>query len=198
MSKLGDRLNKAKSAPRPQRELTVLIDQDLIERRDELVARLQAIPAVEASDERLAEADPNQPQRDAIIAEMAKLDEESEDALLELQITKAIGSDWSATAAKYPPRDKVILDNNWGLDLHGLVQNEGYRWIQYRDGDTWKHFEYNEGEGDYDPVDEWKDLCEVISGFDSTRIANAVFDLNVWGPQQRRDSLGKVLASKRA
>lgn len=198
MSKLGDRLNKAKSAPRPQKVLTVLIDQDLIERRDALIARLQAVPKVEESDERLAEADPHQFERDAIIAEMAELDEESEDALLELRVTKAIGSDWSSTAAKYPPRDKVILDNNWGVDLHALVQNDGSRWIEYRDGDTWKHFEYSKGEGDYDPVDEWRDLCEVISGFDSTRIANVVFDLNVWGPQQRRDSLGKVLASKRA
>jgi len=182
-------LAAAKSADRPYRDVQVTLDQTLSAKRDDLVRQI-AVARRPAKDARLTK----KVDASALEAELAELEATERDSLVTLRVTQAPGSEFSELTAVHPFRTDAILDRAYGFNLHGLVAAEGHRWVTYADGEKWRKFQVTKADPTKDTraVNEWTDLCKVLSPDDYRQVVDAVFELNVWEPQQRRERLGKA------
>lgn len=107
-------------------------------------------------------------------------DEQGDDVPVDVHVVRAPGLEWAALTAQFPARPDALVDLRFGFNIHDLVATEGHRWVTRKDGDELVPF-----------GDDWAAFAEKVPGDDFGTIVDAVFMLNVWEPQQRRDRLGK-------
>lgn len=201
MTSPSEQLAAAKAAQeknRPYRDVTVLLDAGLAEKRDRLREQLDAAKAEVAQDQRLAAEDPPavvelKEQLDAILAE-------SKASLQTVRFLKATPTFWADVTARCPVRLGSPVDQHYGYNMTlatQLVAQKCAGWLI--DGERVpfvKTAATVDGEGNTVPaVDEWADLIETISGGEFAEMESAVFDLNVYGPSVARQALLNELAT---
>lgn len=187
MSSFEEKLAARKKAERPSQVVSVSLDADLAEERAALQAQLDAVRSGPKDDRLGLKA-----KSDEIRERIDALQDAELDSLVELRVTRAPGVEWASLTASYPARLDSLVDRRYGFNLHALTVAEGWRWVERREGDAWVAFKKT----DKPRVDQWGDFCQVISGGDLATIVDAVFELNVWEPQQRRERLGKLLQDR--
>jgi len=190
MTSPSEQLAAAKAAQeqnRPFRDVTVLLDAGLAEKRDELREQLAAAKAEVARDKRLSAGDPPaivelQEQLDAILVE-------SEASLQTIRFVKATPTFWANVTASCPVRLGAPTDEHYGYNMTRATQLVAPKcggWLV---------------DGEVLPLAddaEWADLFETISGGEFAEMESAVFDLNVYGPAVARAALSKELATRPA
>jgi hypothetical protein len=185
MTSFSERLAAAKAAARPTRDVQVLLDADLSEKREELRAELERVKATAANDPRLSAVDPEetdlQEKLDAVL-------EESADALVTLRFTRLPGNEWSDLTSRCPVRLDAPIDRQYGYNMQAVstlaapisgVRVEDDAEVSLEDS-------------------EWVDLFETISGHEFILVMDAIYELNEYEPAQRVSSLKKALATRPA
>jgi len=178
LTSFAERLAAAKAAPKPTRDVDVILDAGLGQRIDELAAELIETRSEEAADGRLAMTF----ERTAAVQE--KLDAaraEAHDSIVTLRFTRMPAAEWAEVIARCPVRLDSDIDREYGFDADkaGVLASPlcGVR----LEGD------------DEVPLteDEWRDLFATITGYEAALISDAIFALNFWGPAQRVADLKK-------
>jgi hypothetical protein len=165
-----DRLAAAKTAKPRFRDVSVVLDSDVAEQIATLEAERDEAAAKHAEDARFGMVDPSVELGDKI----DKLRESAVDETDVLRFYKMDGLAWAALIAEHPPRPNVLLDLRYGFNLHAVVPNVAPQTGRVVDGDEELTL----------TREEWKDLLSILSGYEVERIADAVFTLNEWDPQQ--------------
>lgn len=189
MASFKEKLSAAKAADRPFRIVQVCLDPELAARRADLQARIEAERA-KVPDQRVGKKNPVEELR----KELDELNAAEVDSLVEIRVERAAGMEWGLIVGRYPARPDAPFDLRFGFNVNDLVASEGRRWAKYREGDSWLDFAYKAKTVESAEVNEWRDLCGALAGADFEKISDAVFDLNVWEPFQRRERLGKASA----
>lgn len=114
---------------------------------------------------------------------------EVNNAMLSLRFTEMDGPDWSALTIKYPPRDGVVIDQNFGYNVHAVCKDAASLSGVIVEGDEEIHL--NVDPDAKPPVDEWADLFAVISGHDFTAITNTIWSINEWAAHTRLEQAKK-------
>jgi hypothetical protein len=184
-----EKLSAAKGVERPSVTVSVCLDPEVAARRSELQAKIDAEKA-KPQDDRVGKKSPVV----ALQEELDGLNAAEVDALVEIRVERAAGMEWGLVVGRYPARPDSPFDLRFGFNINELVASEGRRWAKYREGDDWLPFDYKAKSRDTVEVNEWRDLCAAVSGADFEKLTDAVFELNVWEPFQRRERLGKALA----
>jgi hypothetical protein len=193
MSSFEEKLAAAKKAEPRSEIVTVSLDPDLAEQRAELQEQIDAAKKA-PKDDRLG----LKSRIDALKEQLTELQAQELEYLVDLKVTRAPGHEWAAVSAAYPPRADVRVDMHYGFNLHDLTVQEGYRWVTRREGDDWVPFKYAPAGPGKKGSNEFADLCRVLAGGDLSGVVDAMFLLNLWEPQQRRERLGKLRADRQA
>lgn len=190
MSSFEEKLAAAKKAEPKHEVVTVSLDADLAEQREALQAEIDKAKKA-PKDDRLG----LKSKVDELTQKLADLADAEVEHLVDLKVTRAPGDEWSSVAAAYPPRPDVRVDRHFGVNLHDLVKHEGFRWVTRREGETWVPFKFTPAEPGKKHVNEFADLCQVLAGNDLDQVVDAMFRLNLWEPERRRERLGKLRAA---
>ena len=106
--------------------------------------------------------------------------------LVEFVFLRVDGKLWAGQCAKFPPRVDVPIDRNYGYNFHQVVISvspESGRLVS--------------DDGLVPLSDEqWRGVFAdgVLSGHDFQRVADAIWHVNEWGPQQKVAALSKASA----
>lgn len=194
MTSLTERIAQTNPGKPRTAEVTVSLDADVSEQREQLEAEL----ASAESDPRLT-SDPAADVRERIAA----LEEQEQGALLTLRFTKLSGLEWAKLGSQNPPRRGVNLDRTVGYDvdavaiaaaeLNGvIVEDDGTETVP-----VVKDAVKDETGRIVEPaVNEWPGLWAALSGWDVRNVIESLFDLNVGQAAGRMARLKK--ASKAA
>lgn len=177
-----DRLAAAKNATRRFKDVEVVLDSDVSERIAQLEQERDDAAKKHAEDARFGEVDPT----DELTRQIDELREGASDVTDVLRFYKMDGLAWAALIAEHPPRTNVHLDLRYGFNLHAVVPNVVPLTGRVVDGEAEVTL----------PRDQWKDLLAVLSGFEVERIADAIFVLNEWDPQQAVERAKKASARR--
>lgn len=186
MTTFSERLAAAKAAPRPFKDVRVILDADLAKRRDALLAQLEAAEARDAEDLRLAA--PSDEHSAPIRAQLDDVAREALDAVLTVRITRIPGDDWAEIVSRNPARLDVPIDKHYGYNYDAVCNAAAV----FRDDDGTAYAHSVDGD-DLVPLEraEWFDLISVISGGEATELRDAIWSLNEYEPAQRLDLLVK-------
>lgn len=101
--------------------------------------------------------------------------------------------DWQNLVATKPPRQGSPRDVEFGYNIDAVTA--GYpKVIVFIDGEQLNLWTIDdEGKSAW----RWPDIVSALSGPDRTKLAFAVWGLNVWDPQQATAAAGKVSAGAR-
>lgn len=107
-------------------------------------------------------------------------------SLVKLVFLRVDGKLWASQCAKYPPRPDVAIDRNYGYNFHQVVMSvtpESGRLVT------------DDGLAEVTD-DQWRGIFAegVLSGHEFQRIADAIWQVNEWGPQQKVAALSKASA----
>lgn len=185
MTSFSERLEAAKSAARPTRDVTVTLDSDLSARREVLAAALDAATLADANDKRLTGENPAIAEaRDALAA----LEVGAADALLTLRFTRLSGDKWAEITARCPLRLDAPIDRQYGYNMHAVCKLAAPLSGVRVDG------------AETEPLEtaEWVDLFDITSGHEFGLIVDAIYELNEYEPAQRVAALKKELATRPA
>jgi hypothetical protein len=176
MSDFSEKLAKAR-ANVPTKDVTVVLDGDTNE-RDRLEAELEAAD----DDTRLASKSP----ADEIRERLAEL--EATGSVETLRFTRLPGKDWSVLTSLHPVRPDVMIDRHYGYNFDAVCEAAA----RFRDKSGRA---YGARLEDGIPVEltnhEWSELFDVLSGSDIGKIRDAIWALNEYEPEQRRQALVK-------
>lgn len=195
MSSPSERLAAVKAAPRRTLDVEILLDSDLAEKRKEVQSRLSGLRDEAARDPRLTGENP------AIAETQAELDaliEESVGAVATLRFKQLPGSVWADISGRCPVRVDAELDTHYGYNMHKaamLAAPLSGVWVV--DGEEIP-LRVENATQDTPAVDEWADLFATCAGSEAVAIHDAIFDLNVYGPQVRIYDAKKALATRPA
>lgn len=178
MSTYQERLAAAK-ANRPKKEVTVCLDGDVAEQREELLAKIEQAKAEAAQDARLSGPD------NSVVTELTErleaLTMAAQDALVVLRFTRLPGAQWAALTSHHPVRADVPIDRHYGYDYDAVCTAAAVASGARID--------------DGQPVEmakaEWVELFDVLSGNEVGLIRDAVWELNEFDPAQRIAALVK-------
>lgn len=186
MTTFSERLAAAKAAPRPFKDVKVLLDAGLAERRDVLLAQLEAAEVRDAEDLRLAA--PSDERSAPIRAQLDDVSREALAAVLTVRITRIPGDDWAEIVSRNPARLDVPIDKHYGYNYDAVCNDAAV----FRDDDGTAFAHLVEGE-DLVPLErsEWFDLISVISGSEATELRDAIWSLNEYEPSKALDLLVK-------
>jgi hypothetical protein len=178
VTSFAERLAAAKAAPRPTRDVEVILDAGLGEKIDALADELIATRAEEAADDRLGQTFA----RTAAVQEKLEAAKaEARDSIVTLRFTRMPAAQWADVISRCPVRLESDIDKQYGFDADKAavigaplcgVRLEGDDEVEVSD-------------------DEWRDLFATITGYEVACIADAIFALNFWGPAQRVSDLKK-------
>lgn len=175
MSSFEEKLARAKNASKKFNDVTVAFDSDVSDRRAELEAAI-----LEASkDVRLA-ADPAA----ALRSELEELLKSEQDSLTTFRFYRMRGDEWVECTARSPLRLDVPLDAQYGYNYHGACKLAALR----------SGFRIEDDNEVALTEQEWTDVWSVLSGGEVTQLADAIWELNEWGPAARVHDLKKGLA----
>lgn len=192
MKSFDDVLAAAKAAPRPFQDVTVSLDDDVANRRAELHDQLAAARA--NPDARLA----SKSAPELIQEQLDELMDLTADQLVTLRFTRLPGNVWADIAARCPARLDAPVDRHFGYNMQAAALIAaplcGVRMV----GDTEVPLRVEAATEEHPAINQWNDLFATIAGTEATQIESAIFDLNVYGPQQRVSELVKTLATRPA
>lgn len=182
MTTFAERLAAAKAAPKPTRDVDIILDAGLGQKLDELAAELIETRAEESADGRLAQTY----ERTAAVQE--KLDAakaEARDSIVTLRFTQLPAAQWAEIKSKSPVRLDSDIDRHYGFnaDKAGVLASPLCGVRLERDGDEVTEVPLTD--------DEWRDLFGAISGHEFGLIGDAHFELNEYGPANRVADLKK-------
>lgn len=189
MTSFSAHLEAAKAAPRPTRDVQILLDAGLSDQRESLREELENARAIASMDQRLTSVDT------AVEAVQEKLDailESSADSLVTLRFTRMPGDQWAEVTARCPVRLGAEIDLKYGYNMHGVCKLAAPLSGVRVDGD------------DLVPLvvtpesNEWADLFATVGGHEFGLIASAIYELNEWEPAARMAQLKKELATRTA
>ena len=186
MTTFSQRLAAAKAAPRPYRDVRVLLDTGLAERRDELLEQLDAAEERDASDQRLAA--PSDEHSAPIRAELDEIAQAAASAVETIRITRIPGDDWAEIVSRNPSRLDVPIDTHYGYNYDAVCNAAAV--FRGADGAAFAHRVEGDELVPIEPA-EWFDLISVVSGSEATELRDAVWSLNEYEPAQRLDLLVK-------
>lgn len=179
-----ERLAKAKAAPRPTKDVEIVLDAGLGEKIEELREELMMTQQEEAADQRLGRGFPKS---DALQEELDGLLAEVADMIVTFRFTQMPAAEWAEIASRCPVRLDVPLDHQYGFNTdQAAVLGAPASGRRVEDGELYGLTE-----------DEWRDLFDTISGAEIRRIADALFALNEYGPTKRLEDAKKVSAARR-
>lgn len=176
MSSISEKLAKAR-ANVPTRDVTVVLDGDT-EERDRLEKELET-----ADDEaRLGARTPADEIREQLDALEAPASAET------LRFTRLPGKDWAILTSLHPVRVNVAIDRHYGYNFDAVCEAAA----RYRDKSGRNYGAMLEdGIATELTDDEWTELFEVLSGNDIGKVRDAIWALNEYEPEQRRQALVK-------
>src|SRR5439155_26613911 len=107
---------------------------------------------------------------------------EAAESLIVLRFSKMLAEDWAELVARCPQRLDVPVDRMYGYNVHAVgraaAAASGARIT---------------ADGDEQLTDsQWDRLFALLSGHEFSRIVDAIFDLNEYGPEQRIAEAKKV------
>ncbi|MGZ0069264.1 hypothetical protein [Microbacterium arborescens] len=186
MTTFSQRLAAAKAAPRPHRDVHVLLDTGLAERRDALLEQLADAEERDASNMRLAAK--NDEHSAPIRAELDEIAQAAASAVETIRITRIPGDQWAEIVSRHPARIDVPLDTHYGYNYDAVCNAAAV----YRDEDDTAYVHRFEGD-ELIPLErgEWFDLISVVSGNEATELRDAVWSLNEYEPSKAIDLLVK-------
>lgn len=192
MKSFDDVLAAAKAAPRPFQDVTVSLDDDVAKRRAELHDQLSAARA--NPDARLA----SKSAPEIIQEQLEELMELTADQLVTLRFTRLPGNVWADIAARCPARIDAPVDRHFGYNMQAAALIAAPLSGVRMDGDTEVPLRVEKATAGTPAINQWADLFATIAGTEATQIESAIFDLNVYEPQQRVAQLKKELATRPA
>lgn len=196
MSTFSERLAAAKNAPRPFRDVQVILDAGLSEQREELRKALVAAKAEASGDERLSGG--INPRVAEVQEKLDAVLDASAESLVTLRFTRMSGDEWSEVTARNPLRLDVPIDRHYGYNMNGVCRSAAPVSGARLEGDELIPLEVVRGTAGAPAVDEWSDLFGTIGGHEMGLIIEAVYELNEWEPAHRIDLLKKGLATRTA
>lgn len=192
MSGFSERLAAAKSAPRPTKDVQVLLDDDLAARREALQAEIDAAKAEAENDPRLTGANPTEGK---IQKKLDALLKESKEALVTLRFTRLPGDKWADITARCPVRVDAPIDRQYGYNMQAASMIAAPLCGVRVDGDEEIPLTVTAATEDTPAVNEWADLFTTITGHEFIRIMDAIYEMNEYAPAERINSLKKQLAT---
>ena len=192
MTSFDDVLAAAKAAPRPFQDVTVSLDDDVAKRRAELHDQLEAARA--NPDARLA----SKAKPELIQEQLDELMELTANQLVTLRFSRLPGNVWADIAARCPARLDAPVDRHFGYNMQAAALIAAPLCGARVDGDELVPLRVEAATAESPAVNQWADLFATIAGTEATQIESAIFDLNVYEPQQRVGQLRKTLATRNA
>jgi hypothetical protein len=115
------------------------------------------------------------------------------ESLYELVFAQAPGDVWAAVTSKHPMRLDQPIDRTYGYNFHAVVAEIAETTCTVtKDGELVDLILEKYSTQNTKPVNEWRDLFAVVGGSAYTQLADACFQLNQWGPDQRVAELKKA------
>lgn len=113
--------------------------------------------------------------------------------LYTLQFVRAGGKLWAATTAMYPATSGSLVALRYGYDAHAVVQVIAEKTGTVRlNGEVVELLVEKKTPENPTPVNEWSDLFGVLDGHSFSLVADAIWALNEWGPEQQVAALKKA------
>jgi hypothetical protein len=113
--------------------------------------------------------------------------------LVRLKFTELPAERWADICAHSPVRPEVLYDEQYGYNIHSACRMAaplcGVRVVAGEDVPLEMRRDPSTGRV---VGSEWDDLFDVISGHEFGLIADAIWELNEWGPQQRLEAAKKA------
>ena len=197
MTTVSEKLAASKAAPKMTLDVTVSLNRDLSEQREELVRELEKAKA--SNDDRLGA-----PTAASLVQEKLDviLDAEA-DTLIDLRFTRLPGDEWMKLTQLCPPDPNSIVDMHYHYSLVEVcklaakfVGADGTVYGHVVEGDELTALTVaRKTKSNPDPTDEWQDIFSAISGPEFTTIVDTIYSLNVFAPSERISELKKRLAS---
>ena len=185
---LEEVLDAADAEPKETKTVRVCLIPSVAKKRAALLNALETARERDAKtstdDARLgAPATKSTAATDAAAAELEQFDarEDVQSALVTFRFTAVDGEKWAYLTSTNPMRLDVHLDRLYGYNFHAVtIAAAKLTGVHLTD------------EGEQKPTDEvWDRLLAKLTGHDFNALANAVWELNEWEPQQRVAALVK-------
>jgi len=191
----SEQLAEAKAAPRPHKDVPVIINTAAAEKRAALEEQLERAKDAADRDQRLSKSD------DKVDAIQKQIDEllGDESITTTLRFYRLPGRSWSALTVMYPRRQGVQIDNTIGYNIDLVCEaaaqfiDEKKRPYGFRleDGEEVALVVQRKSPKIENPLNEWSDLYSVLSGYEIVQIRDVIWELNDYGPRQELDELVK-------
>ena len=193
MSRISSRLAAAKAAPRPYKDVTVCLDDELAAKREQLLDALEQAENLDAQDQRLS--GPNDTHSGPIRAALDELAIAARDAMITLRFTRIPGNEWASLTMHHPVRVDVAIDRRYGYNLDGVYIAAA----EYRSGDgtAYTHVVDDDGVHELDPG-EVEQIIRLAPGSSAEEIRDEIWVLNEYEPAQRLDELVKGFGAARS
>jgi hypothetical protein len=192
MSTFSERLEGAKNAVKPSRDVVVSLDADVSERRAELrelLAKARANPDARMA----ARSEP-----ELIQEQLDELLELTAESLVTLRFTRMSGVAWAEVTARCPVRLDAAIDRQYGYNVHAVCALAAPLSGVRVDGDDVVPLIVSAASQGTPAVNEWADLFDTISGHEFGLIVDAIYELNEYEPASRVAQLKKEQATHSA
>lgn len=114
--------------------------------------------------------------------------------LVTVRFTQMDGADWGRLTSRHPSISGGPLALRYGYDVHALAPEcAEASAVIIEDGEEITP-EVTIDKRTKKPTSDWRDLFAVLDGHNFQLLADAIFDLNEWGPQRRLAELKKASA----
>lgn len=131
-------------------------------------------------DDLLAKADTAEPDFQDVPVTLAR-------ELVTMRFYVMPGEDWAELTASNPARPGVLIDANYGYNLHAVVKAAAVGCGRVVDG----------GDATERDATVWAKTFKLLSGHDVAAITDAVWGLNEWRPSQLVEQLKKASTTAR-
>ena len=196
MSTFSEQLAAAKAAARPTKDVQVILDPGLSQKRAELLAEVEAAKAKAENDPRLTAVDEEE------LKVQEKLDallEASANSLRTIRFAQLPGDKWGDITSRCPVRLDAPIDRSYGYNMQqASMMAAPLCGVAVEEDGTEVPLIVSDATADSPAVDEWADLFERITGHEFIRIMDAIYELNEWAPGERINTLKKQLANRPA
>jgi hypothetical protein len=178
----SDKLAKAKAEQaergRPTKTVTVSLDADVTKRLIELEAK-RDVEMEKPDDGRLAKKSA----LTLILEQIAEVEAEYADTLVDLKFTRLEGTDWSDITIVNPPRPDAIADKVvFGYNVHAVTRRAAVEsGVLIEDDGSEREL----------TEEQWSDLFILLDGAGIDAVGNAIYQLNE-GDSKRAVDLGKA------
>ena len=195
MVSFDDRLAAAKAAPKTFRDVDVLLDAGLADKREALQAALDAAKEAAKNDQRLTAPDDESA---AIQKQLDELVAESADSIITLRFFRLPGDQWADIMSHCPARVGAPMDEFYGYNMQTAAKIAAPINGVRVEGDSLIPLRVEPATDASPAVNQWADLFETISGAEAARIESAIWELNVYEPDSNMGRLKKALATRPA